>query len=194
MEALKIAPAKYPINRTEVKQFSIPKDSLDAFIDNAVVGQLPRRAFVALVPNDAANGSLTKDPFRFEHFKVNFMACYYNSIQYPSKAFKPDFSTDMYAREFISLFEATNQIYGDTRIDISHKNYKDGNTIFAFNFAPDLSDDCNTTGYSNVINKGNMRIEMHFADKLTESVTVLLYLEFDSIIQVGEERNALLEK
>ena len=192
-QALNVSPAKYPINRVEVKQFSIPKGSLDVFIDNAITGQLPNRTYIALVSNAAANGDLKKDPFKFEHFKTNFVACHYNSIQYPPKAFKPDFPKELYSREYLSLFETANQLNPNPEIDISLKNYKDNTTIFGFNFSPDLAPDCNTCGHANVIKRGSLRVEMHFAEQLTEAVTVLLYAEYDCLLQITKERNGYVE-
>ena len=41
-KALALTPAKYPINRVDLRQVSIPAGSMDAMLDNIVAGQLPR--------------------------------------------------------------------------------------------------------------------------------------------------------
>lgn len=192
-EALKVSPAKYPINRCELKQFSITKGSLDAFIDNAIVGQLPRRLYVGLVKNTAFHGSYKNDPFYFEHANINYIVCHYNSQQFPSKAYKPDFSKNKYIREFLGLYETANQLYGQANLGITRDQYKEGKTIFGFNFAPDLSDDCHKSGYVNLIKRGTLRIEIHFSVPLPETMNVLVYTEFDNIIQIGSERNGIVD-
>ena len=39
--------------------------------ENAYVGQLPDRVFIAMMNNDAYTGSIAKNPFNFKHFKAS---------------------------------------------------------------------------------------------------------------------------
>lgn len=85
-KCLRMTPAKYPLTRSEVRQITIPKGVMDAMLDNIVTGQLPRRIFIACVDNGAFNGSLKKDPFNFNHYNINYLACFLDGVQYPIKA------------------------------------------------------------------------------------------------------------
>ena len=51
---------------------------------------------VALVESEAFNGAYTKDPFKYKHFNCNFIATYVNGVQYPQKAYQPNFGEDLY--------------------------------------------------------------------------------------------------
>jgi hypothetical protein len=102
-QALTMSPAKYPITHCQVKTFTINNGTIDAMIDNIVSGQMPRRAYVALVPNDAYNGTYTKNPYNFKHYDVNFIACYLDGVQYPTKAYQSDFEKKLYIREMVGL-------------------------------------------------------------------------------------------
>jgi hypothetical protein len=38
------------------------------------LGQLPKRLVIGCVDSDALNGTITKIPFDFRHYKINFVA------------------------------------------------------------------------------------------------------------------------
>ena len=40
---------------------------------------------------------------------------------------------------------------------------------------------------------GTMRIEVHFKTPLTETINVLIYSEFDSLMLIPEDRNAITD-
>ncbi|RWR99175.1 uncharacterized protein B4U79_07743 [Dinothrombium tinctorium] len=189
--ALQISPAKYPITRTEVKTSTINQGSLDVIIENLVSGQLPRRLYLGFVEHDAYNGNFKKDPFQFQHFDINFLCCYVDGQQFPAKPFTPNFKKGLYIREYLSLFEASNQIFGEPTLNLNRQQYLNGKVLFGFNFAPDLSDGC-CKSHSNLIHNGTLRVEVHFAEPLPSTVNVIAYCEFDNIIEIGVERNAIV--
>lgn len=106
--ALQTAATRYPITRVEVKHVPIPSGSMDAMLDNVIIGQLPRRMFLACVKNTALNGAKDEDPYKFDHYDVNYLACYLDGIQYPSNAYQPDFDQNLFVREYSGLFQAIN--------------------------------------------------------------------------------------
>jgi hypothetical protein len=193
LKALAIANAKYPIRRGIVVPHVLNKGSLDILVDNVYTGQLPRRAFFGMVSHNAYNGSFNLNPYNYQHFNMNYLALYLDGNQYPEKAFQPDFENGNYIREYMSLFEATNQLGADSSIDISRSDYPKGNAIVGFNFAPDLATGCCSSGHLSRVNHGTMRLHVRFAKPLTETINALLYLEFDNIIEINHERNPIFD-
>jgi hypothetical protein len=157
-------------------------------IDNVIFGQLPRRLLVVLVKNDAFNGSYKEDPFYFNHFNLNYIACYIDGVQYPSKAYQPDFSNGKYIREYNGLLQAINQNNTSTSVDIDRKLFKNGNTIFGFNFSPDLSNGADALSHLSEIKRGSLRLQLRFKDPLESAINVLLFCEFDNIIEIDQDR------
>jgi hypothetical protein len=188
--ALEKGTAKYPICRGIVKTFNISPGTTDTTIDNAVNGVLPRRIFVSLVPNDAYSGNILKNPYNFKHYDLNFIAAYIDGQQYPAKAYTPDFANKNYYREYLGLFESLNQLTTDTTISLLPEQWENGNTIFGFNFAPDLSDDCSKMGFTSPKKSGALKLELKFAKALSETISVLVYCEYDSIIEIDKNREA----
>ncbi|RWS08782.1 uncharacterized protein B4U79_15200, partial [Dinothrombium tinctorium] len=119
--ALDHGTVKYPYVRNEVKSFNISSGTLSANIDNVISGVLPRRVFVAFVENKSFIGDLSKNPFNFKHFNVNYISCFTDGVQFPSKPYTPNFSEELYVREYMGLFEALNQLTTDSVLCLNRK-------------------------------------------------------------------------
>lgn len=189
--ALQTATAKYFINRKEVKPFTIQTGTLDAYLNNVQNGVLPRRVIVGFVSNAAFNGSNELNPFNFKNYSIKHIACHLDGTQFPLRPYTPDFNRKKYMREYFGLFEATNQTGNRVNIDISREEYYDGYTLFGFNFAPDLAEGCDKSGYVSPIKYGTLRLEVKFNYFLPEEVTALVFCEFDSLIEIPLSREAI---
>jgi hypothetical protein len=76
---------------------------------------------------------------------------------------------------------------------ITRERYVKGFTLFGFNFSPDNSDGCGMNGYISQGKIGTMRIELHFKKPLPETINVLIFSEFDSLMLIPEDRNAITD-
>ena len=152
-----------------------------------VNGQLPRRTLVGFVSNDAFTGSLKKNPFEFKHFNVEFLACYLDGEQYPRLAYKPNFEKNLFSREYIMFYHGYNQMCSDTRMNITKEMYKNGFTLFAFNFAPDNSEGCNYGRMASPRRVGTMRLEVQFSKPTPEVINIIFFNEFDNIIGIDSQ-------
>jgi hypothetical protein len=183
-----VAPCVYPITRSEIKFKTILQGSQDAPLDNILIGEMPRRMFVMLVSSSAFNGDYGKDPFEFKHCKVTQMAAFIDGTQYPKQAYAPNFESDMYTKVYMGLYQALNQNLTDSHAQISYKEFKDKKSIFAFNFSPDLSDGPGMAGHVSPKQEGTLRLYIRFKEALKEAINVLMYMEFDSYIEIHQNR------
>ncbi|XP_054168395.1 uncharacterized protein F54H12.2-like [Oppia nitens] len=190
-KALEKTNARYFITRKEVKTSIIAKDTLDCYLNNVVNGVIPRKIYVAFVNNEAYNGVYNLNPFYFKNYSIRHIACYVDGTQYPHRPYTPDFSTKKYMREYFVLFETANQIRHETSIDITRDEYAEGFTIFGFNFTPDLSDGVAKSGYVSPLSRGNLRIELKFAHPIKETVTAIIFCEYDNLIEIQNSRFAI---
>ena len=71
---------------------------------------------------------------------------------------------------------------------ISRDEYAEGFTLlFAFDLTPDLDEG----GHFHLVKEGNLRLELHFATQLPETINVIVYAEFDNVIEVDKAHNIL---
>ena len=191
--ALQISSAKYYMAASRVKPFTIMSGITDYNIDNLHSGQIPRRLFIMFVKNTAFNGDYTKDPYYFEHCSLNYLAIYVNGEQLPPKPFTPDFSTYHYMRCFLSLYEALDMLGPNSNMNISRTDYKKGNTIIGFNLSQDNSNGPQGVGYAGPVRYGSVSLNVRFASALEETITCLVYFEFDKILEIDINRNAKID-
>ena len=181
------SPALYPISRNEVRQFVLSTGEQNRSLDNVVQGQLPRRLFVMMVKNAAENGDITMNPFNFEHFKLNYLAAYVNGEQQPCIPYTPNYTKSIYAREYFELFRSLNQLSAKPNLDVTMAQFLAGNTIYGINLTTDASDPVD--GHFNPLKRGNLRLDLRFEAALTSVLTVLVFLQFDSLVSIDNDRN-----
>lgn len=180
-KAIREAPCRYPYVRTDVRPITLAAGTNDYVLDNVAAGFLPRRIFVAFV---RAKNMHTK-PYDFEHFKLNYLASYQDGVQIPTKPFSPDFTKGKVTREFLAFFKALGQNNTDPILALN-KSTSAKNPIFGINFAPDQSPGGPHVNHKRV---GHLRLHVRFAESLTEAIVALVFMEFDSVLEIDALRN-----
>ena len=129
---------KYPIRRSVVSSFTIPKGSLSFNKENVVTGQMPRRIVIGFVRNAAFNGSFKINPFNFEHFQLDYLSLNVGSQIFPSHPLKPDFENDECIRSYMTLFEGTGMLNDNRGHGVTREQFRKGYTLYAFDMTPDM--------------------------------------------------------
>ena len=181
--------AKYPVCRVETKVFSIPRGNMMANQENLFLGQLPKRLVIGMVENTAFNGHKDKNPYNFHHFDVDYLALNVDGKQVPAKPLTPNFTDDLCTRSYASLFTGTGFMGHDRGNQISLEEYSKGFTLFAFDLTPDLDEG----GHFHLLKQGNLRLELHFKTALSQTINVIVYAEFDNVIEIDKARNILFD-
>lgn len=190
-KALSSSTAKYPITRTEIKQFIVPAGAGNVPLDTVYQGQLPRRMFMVMLENEAENGSFNTNPFKFSHFNVGYLSCLINGEAFPAIPLTPDFSTRNVKREYHELLRSLDQMTTRPLLTITPDEFANGYTIFAWNLAPDYADGC--ANHWSIVKRGNCRMELRFDSPLTKVITILFLAEFDNVIECDKDRNIITD-
>ncbi|GBM14486.1 Uncharacterized protein F54H12.2 [Araneus ventricosus] len=188
-KALQTTPAKYPIDRVLSKMYSISKGSFSFSQDNVFLGQMPKRLIITCVDNDAFNGTYNSNPFHFKHNNLNFLGVYVDGNPISSKPLEPDYSNGQSIRAFNSLLVGSGKLASNKGIYINRDEFIQGYTLYAFDLTPDLCDG----SHLNLVNQGNLRIELKFASALEKTISVLVYAEFQNMIEITNSRNVLCD-
>ena len=102
-ESLPATPVCYPSKHVVMKTNSVAQGISSLDWENAHVGQLRNRVFMAEVDNDAYAGSIAKNPLNFKHFNASQVAIYLN-VEMPAPPHKLSFAYNQYIdryRKFI---------------------------------------------------------------------------------------------
>ena len=191
-EGLEKAPTNYFITRNVVKPFTIPASNTTAIFENVFSGVMPRRIIVGFVSNDSFNGKETESPFQFQHFDVNSLVSQINGVNTPSQPYEPDFKNDLYIREFVDLYRNTNQFHGLSMLKLKYDQYKDGNTLFAFDYTQDGTIG-SESGTLSLLKRGTLKIEVRFTEALKSPIHMIVFAQFDNLIQIDKYRNVTID-
>ncbi len=186
------SPALYPFERTEIKTAAIPRGMSQWPLDNLFLTAQPKRLLIAIVSSAAYNGAYDKNPFNFQHFKLNYLCLTIDGSCVPSQAFQPDYEEGIYLECYDSLFSiAPEQRVGKTRkaTTINRDEYVDGHCMYMFN----LDGGSQGSPFVNPQRIGLNKLELRFAERLPEPVTVIMYATYNAILKIDQMRNVKIE-
>ncbi len=179
--ALEKTTAKYPIKRVVLKPIVIPTAAKNLTIPSIHIGTMPSRVVIGFIHTDQLAGEYTLNPFCFRHLDISEMTLKVGSRAIPySTPLRFDFDTNDYIDGYLGLFKNIRE----SSNDISYEEYKEGNTIFAFDLTPDLC----SGEHVNIPQDGSLDMTVIFKNLVAQSITAMFYLEFDNIIEIGSNR------
>ena len=141
------------------------------------------------IDNDAYNGAYNKNPFHAKHNNLNFLALYVDGQQVPAKPLKPRFGQSDFGRSYCNMFAGTGKMFQDEGNDAIWDDFGQGYSLFAFDLTPDVCDGF----HFNLVQKGNLRVEMHFDQPLPQTVNIVVYGEFETVLEIDRSRNFIYD-
>lgn len=182
--------AKYPVRKVQMKFFTRGANRNDLSEPNLVNGVLPRRVVFTLIDSGAFNGDLNKNPFNFQSFEVGHIALRKNGQPIPFEGIDLDYDEDLVLQGYLTLLHGTGRLFknSDQSID-PFTDFKNGHAIYVFDLTPDHSD-----GNSfNLIEEGNISLDIQLKSPSTSGVTILTYIEYDGLISIDSTRSVYYE-
>ena len=174
-------PYNYDINRRKVTQYTLQGGASDHTFQALDSNQIPERIIVGLVSKEAASGKLEKNPFKFDHFKLEELDVSYNDKKHYLRA---DFANGDAVRAYHQFYVESGLYNIGKNIDLTYEDYMNGTALFAFDFTPDRApEDANR---KNLVKYGTLIFHLKFAQALESPVSVILFSQYDNLIQINE--------
>ena len=147
---------------------------------------MPSRVLVGFVHTDQYDGDFTTNPFLFQHLNLKEISLKAASRNIPYSApLEFDFAKDSYLEGYMGLFKNINE----TPNGLTYEDYKNGNTLYAFDLTPDMC----SAEHTNITRDGSLQLSVVFAKILERSITAIFYLEFDIIIEIEVNRKVAFD-
>lgn len=180
--------ALYNFKRCEVRNFLISQGSSSFAWDNVTTGILPSFVILAFVETDAYNGSVLKNPYKFETCSISDINASVSGISVAPRHLNLNFEqkNPLSQHAYFSLFKQLNLNRFDRANLIDYDLYNNGAFMLAYNLTTDRGSDEFCSGYGAT---GNLRFEGKFARPLPASITALAYLQYDADLIVDKDRN-----
>ena len=190
--ALKKGPAIYPVRRVECKSFIIPAGNPSLRKDNLYNGLVPKTIIFGMVDSAAFNGAYKKNPFNFQNFTTSFLAISVNGEEVPSKPLQLSYTaaTRRYIEAFLTLFSGTGKMFYDVGNDISRDEFVNGFNLYSADLTPDM---CGSSDHFNVVQRGNLAVDIKFSTAPAGAVSLVCYGEFENTIHIDSERNVIYD-
>lgn len=178
--------AIYPVQRTKIIQFSIPKGSRSEYKDNIFSDErLPKFVLITFQKTSRVSGEYSSLCSSFDNCNVQNISLS-RGIDYRDKYnvnMENDF-TEAYVRSLILNMGLLNKNMNN---GISMDEFKSEYPFFTFVLSLDFDVD-----QAQLPKTGNMKLDIHFRDALTDPVTIYVYGVFDGEIQIAKDGSVIV--
>ena len=179
------ATVSYPVVRSAIRTFAHPATSRDFQCQDPFYKQVPNRIIVALVRQAAFNGDRRYNPFTYELNNLQSITLTINSEEYPYTTLELNHdNAHKDVRGYHRFLEATGCLQRGKGNLIKRKDWGHGKRacLLAFDTTANNAVD------SPVLNPeqtGDVVLKIHFGDNPPYPLTVLVYGEFENVIEIN---------
>ena len=139
-----------------------------------------------MVDNWEFLGSLTINPFKFQHFDMSDFTLYVNGRQTPSGGLYLDTSRE---NGSVMAYRTLSEVFGirhsNSGLQKSQASFVNGYFMLLFGLTPDQGASQFHTSHPD---SGNIRIGARFSEALPLPTTCLIYLEYDGFVRIDSSR------
>ena len=109
-----------------------------------------------------------------------------NGEDAPQKPLKLDFDSKQFISAYNTLFAGTGKLHADRGVSISRDEYPEGYSIFVFDLTPFENGE-----HFDLKSEGSLNIDLIFKQALARTVNVIVYAEYDAVIEIDSNRNVI---
>ena len=92
-----------------------------------------------------------------------------------------DFENKLHLQGYMSLLEGTSHLFKDCTLDLqAFLDFPHGYAVYCFDITPDHANRANF----NLIQQGNLSLELKLAKAHTKSITLVCYLEYEGLLTI----------
>ena len=189
MSMMTKTPTKYPMIRTEMRQFPLDNGATSKEINNPFNGKVPQRVIIGILKTTAFNGQYNEDPLAFGKFGVEYIKQIVNGEEYPYETL--ELNTANGQKDLVGyhrFLDATGSLYRNAGNMVRFKDWGHGKncTLSAFSNVANGRHD-----YSILLPKNESFINIHIkcAGQASQK-TVIVYAEYESIMETDGIKGA----
>ena len=183
----------YPTVRSEIATFNMQGNQQRYECNNLFQGRIPNRVIVELVLSEAFNGNVARYPFCFQKFGVSSIRQPVRGEEYPYKTLELVHNDDTQdLRGYYRFLQATGCLCKHQGNMIRREDWAQGKncTLFVFDNA---AKGCLDSPGLNPKQSGELKIVLNFSVPPGENITVILYGEFENLLEIDKNKAALYD-
>ena len=179
---------RYPICHVKMKSELLNSGSSNFEFDNVFFGHVPNCLTLCTVENRSMYGVFKENPFHFKHNGLESMIITVGNETLICLDF--DFANGQYVEAYDTLMRSTGQYKGSRSMLVDYHDFGNGSTILVFDLT--ARGECNSEQFT-VRKLENVRINLKYSNALTETNNLILYGEFDGVLQIDANRNIVTD-
>ena len=152
-----------------------------------VRGKLPRSFILGFINAKSVDSNIAKNPFVFEHFKLNYLNVQVNAEPINNPVLQPNYATENYTREYAWFLDNLG-LHQNLTIGITKEDFKHNSCFYPFDLSPDLNNNITLHG----IESGTIDAHIGFETALTENIYLMMIASYDEIISIDKNRNVTI--
>ena len=180
-----------PIDRSLIKTYTVQSGQSDLSHYNIMSGhQLPEQIIIGMVNQTAHTGSLTENPFNFQHFNISEASIVVNGIHEPAEPYKMNIPAGDYIDLYTDFLLNTGIGNEDRDFGINQADYTGGCFLIVFDRSKEK---CNRF-HRHPHDSGTIDVNIRSRENLTSTVTVVIYATYSSEIVMDNMNTVELVK
>lgn len=186
-------PLKYKLKESMVNTYTIPQSVRNYNNDMLFHGKVPHRIIIGFVSTQAYNGQKDRNPFNFQHCKVESFRLLKNGLEYPVTELITKFDTTPYTvmNAYNRLMMSFGSDYNRDCVAITPYEFSHGYYLVSYLMSPDQE---SGSDISNLSNKpSSLKLEIRFSQNLTTNIQMIVYYETESTVSVDFARNIVVQ-
>lgn len=174
-------PVAYPMREIQMKTYNLPTGTISHYNETIISGYLPDRLVIGLVDAKNVHGSFTTNPLVFQDFGITNVNVTCNSEVQTNVNMELDFAANRYVRAYSALFEGLGISDCDSGVDLSLEEFKKSKVFFVCDFR-------HIRSAAATPRHGNCVINLRFKNAISKSLTVMCYLDYQSVMYINSNR------
>lgn len=179
----------YPYIRNEITYFNKSPGTTDWSEHNLLKGKdsiLPRRLFVAFMPQASFQGVYTHDPFNYEDPGIANICLRLGGQEkpYPEITMHRNNDDNDVDEGLISFLKATGYYFNNHNIGVSQENYKKRNFILGWDLTP--TGNCSDS-VTNISDRRIASLNIRLRAAKETGYALLMYAEYDAEITINSQ-------
>lgn len=169
--------ALFPVPRSVMKSFSIPKGFKDWQIDTLFSDSIPYEIYIGFVDSEAFNGKTSLNPFHFQTFDLATLA--FHVEKETPILYEPDFDRRHFTTEYTNLVHDNS-----TGAIIQYPDFDRGYCIYRLNISPGLRQAHNLS-----MRRSQTRLRLRFKQDTPKNITCIVYGRYHSSFEIDKAKN-----
>ena len=132
---------------------------------------------------------MSKNHFSFQHCNLNFLCAHVDGERFPTQPFTPFLANGHFLEAYETLSVETGVYNKDRTIDIKHKEFAHGYSMYIIRLIPGEPD----APTFDLVQNGSIRLELEIKDHIPSTATAIVYAELDSLVEIDRGRNVTMD-